>query len=137
MLAIVWALEEWQHFIEGAEHQFEIWTDHKNLEYFMRAKKLNHRQAQWCLLLTCFNFIMHHQPGKSMGKSDTLSHWADDGSSTNDNEDIILLTLDLFAIRALEELQLIREEKEMLKEIRREMKNEEKEEAVARAAKEL
>jgi hypothetical protein len=43
----------------------------------------------------------------------------------------------LFAIRALEELQLIREEKEMLKEIRREMKNEEKEEAVARAAKEL
>ena len=45
MLAIVQALEEWRHFLEGAEHQFEIWTDHKNLEYFMMAKKLNQRQA--------------------------------------------------------------------------------------------
>ena len=41
MLAIIRALEEWRHFLEGAEHQFEIWTDHKNLEYFMTAKKLN------------------------------------------------------------------------------------------------
>jgi RNase H-like domain found in reverse transcriptase/Reverse transcriptase (RNA-dependent DNA polymerase) len=41
MLAIVRALEEWRHFVEGAEHQVEIWTDHKNLEYFMTAKKLN------------------------------------------------------------------------------------------------
>ena len=37
MLAIVRALEEWRHFLEGAEHQFKIWTDHKNLEYFMTA----------------------------------------------------------------------------------------------------
>ena len=29
MLAIIRALEEWRHFLEGAEHQFEIWTDHK------------------------------------------------------------------------------------------------------------
>ena len=46
MLAIVWALEEWRHFLEGTKHQFEIWMDHKNLEYFMMAKKLNQRQAQ-------------------------------------------------------------------------------------------
>ena len=38
MLAIVRALEEWRHFLEGVEHQFKIWTDHKNLEYFMTAK---------------------------------------------------------------------------------------------------
>ena len=38
MLAIVQALEEWRHFLEGTEHQFEIWMDHKNLEYFMMAK---------------------------------------------------------------------------------------------------
>jgi hypothetical protein len=52
----------------------------------------------------------------------------------NDNKNIILLTLDLFAIRALEGLQLIREEKEILKEGRWKT---ETEEAVARAAKEL
>jgi len=41
MLAIICALEEWRHFLEGARHLVEIWTDHKNLEYFMTAKKLN------------------------------------------------------------------------------------------------
>jgi len=45
MLAIIPALEEWRHFLEGATHLVEIWTDHKNLEYFMIAKKLNCCQA--------------------------------------------------------------------------------------------
>jgi len=35
MLAIIHALEEWRHFLEGARHLVEIWMDHKNLEYFM------------------------------------------------------------------------------------------------------
>jgi len=51
MLAIVRALEEWRHFVEGTEHRCEIWTDHKNLQYFIMAKKLNWRQARWSLLL--------------------------------------------------------------------------------------
>jgi len=45
MLAIIRALKEWRHFLEGATHPVEIWTNHKNLEYFMTAKKLNRRQA--------------------------------------------------------------------------------------------
>jgi hypothetical protein len=45
MLAIVRALEEWRHYLEGARHPIEIWTDHKNLKYFRTAQKLNHRQA--------------------------------------------------------------------------------------------
>jgi RNase H-like domain found in reverse transcriptase len=60
MLAIVRSLKEWRHFVEGAEHQVEIWTDHKNLEYFMTAKKLNWRQAHWSLLLARFDFFMHY-----------------------------------------------------------------------------
>jgi hypothetical protein len=66
MLAIIRALDEWRHFLEGATHKVEIWTDHKNLEYFMSAKKLNCRQARWSLTLARFDFIMHHWPGKSM-----------------------------------------------------------------------
>jgi len=62
MLAIVRALEEWRHFVEGAEHHYKIWTDHKNLQYFRMAKKLNQRQARWSLLLAQFDFIMHHRP---------------------------------------------------------------------------
>jgi len=45
MLAIIHTLEEWRHFPEEAQHLVEIWTDHKNLEYFMTAKKLNCHQA--------------------------------------------------------------------------------------------
>jgi hypothetical protein len=45
MLAIMWGLEDWQHFLEGMRHKVEIWTDHKNLEYFHMAKKLNRRQV--------------------------------------------------------------------------------------------
>jgi hypothetical protein len=80
MLAIIRALEDWCHFLEGARHKFEVWTDHKNLEYFMSVKKLNRRQACWSLYLSRFNFDMHHCPGRSMGKSDTLSHRADHGT---------------------------------------------------------
>ena len=37
MLAIIRGLEAWRHLLEGAQTKFEIWTDHKNLEYFMKA----------------------------------------------------------------------------------------------------
>ena len=110
MLAVVWMLEEWRHFIEGAEHQCEIWTDHNNMEYFITAKKLNCWQAWWPLLLTWFDFVMHHRPGKSMGKPDALSHWADHDSGSSDNENMILLTPDCFAIHALQGLEVIGEE---------------------------
>jgi len=49
ILAIIRCLEEWRHFLEGTVIKFEIWTDHKNLEYFMKAQKLNQRQARWAL----------------------------------------------------------------------------------------
>ena len=43
MLAIIKGLEAWRHLLEGVQFKFEIWTDHKNLEYFMKAQKLNRR----------------------------------------------------------------------------------------------
>ena len=45
MLAIIRELENWRHLLEGVHFKFEIWTDHKNLEYFMKVQKLNRRQA--------------------------------------------------------------------------------------------
>jgi len=41
MLVIIRGLEAWRHLLEGAQFKFEIWTDHKNLEYFMKVQKLN------------------------------------------------------------------------------------------------
>ena len=137
MLAIVRALEEWRHFVEGAEHRCEIWTDHKNLQYFMTAKKLNRRQARWSLLLARFDFIMHHRPGKSMGKTDALSRRSDHGTGSEDNDNMVLLTLNFFAVRALEGLEAVGEERGILKDIRKGMQDGEKEEPVAKAAREF
>ena len=46
MLAVVRGLEAWRHLLEGTKFNFEVWMDHKNLEYFMKAQKLNQRQAR-------------------------------------------------------------------------------------------
>jgi len=77
MLAIIRCLEVWRHFLEGAKGRFEIWTDHKNLEYFMKAQKLNRRQARWSLYLSRFDFTLKHVAGKSMGRADSLSRRVD------------------------------------------------------------
>jgi hypothetical protein len=63
MLAIIRGLEEWRHYLEGARHPIETWTDHKKLEYFRVAQKLNCRQARWSLYLLRFDFTLHHKPG--------------------------------------------------------------------------
>src|SRR3984893_16279824 len=39
MLAIIQALEEWQHYLYGQE--FEIHMDHQNLAYFQKLNPLN------------------------------------------------------------------------------------------------
>jgi len=46
MLAIIKCLDKWRHLLKGAQIKFEIWSDHKNLEYFMSSQKLNHRQVR-------------------------------------------------------------------------------------------
>jgi len=77
MLAIIRGLKAWRHLLEGARTKFEIWTDHKNLEYFMKVQKLNRRQARWALYLSRFDFTLKHVAGSKMGKADRLSRRAD------------------------------------------------------------
>src|SRR6266446_283802 len=45
MLAIMHALDEWHHFLEGTTEKFEILMDHWNLAYFQDTQKLNHWQV--------------------------------------------------------------------------------------------
>ena len=41
MFSVIQALEQWRHYLEGARHQFEIWNDHVNLQWFMQRQDLN------------------------------------------------------------------------------------------------
>jgi len=89
ILAIIRGLESWRHLLEGAQSKFEIWTDHKNLEYFIKAQKLNQRQARWALYLSRFNFILKHVLETRMGKVDGLSRqldWRIGVEKDNDNQ---------------------------------------------------
>jgi len=91
-LAVIRCLEAWRHYLEGAKLEFEIWTDHKNLQYFMTSQKLNQRQARWALYFSRFNFTLKHVPGKSMGKADGLSKRLDwQEGVKRDNEDQTLI----------------------------------------------
>ncbi len=73
LLAIKLALEEWRHWLEGAQEPFIVLTDHKNLEYLREAKRLNPRQARWDLFFTRFHFSISYRPGSRNLKADALS----------------------------------------------------------------
>ena len=76
LLAVVWAFEAWRHYLEGADHPVDVWTDHKNLEWFRSSQKLNRQQAWWSLYLSCFDYKLTHKVGVT-NKSDGLS-WRPD-----------------------------------------------------------
>ncbi|KAI2644950.1 Transposon Ty3-I Gag-Pol polyprotein [Labeo rohita] len=73
LLAIKLALEEWRHWLEGANHPFQVITDHKNLQYLRDAKRLCPRQARWALFFTRFNFSISYRPGSKNIRADALS----------------------------------------------------------------
>ena len=85
MLSFIRALEQWCHYLEGAKHQFDIWNDHTNLQWFMKRQDLNRRQARWAQYLSWFSFLWSHKAGSTMGKADTLSRHEDHAVGVADN----------------------------------------------------
>ena len=73
LLAIIRALEEWRHYIQGSPHTTTVLSDHKNLTYYRDARKLNRRQAQWSLFLSEFDVKLVHISGTKMVQLDALS----------------------------------------------------------------
>jgi len=78
LMAIVRAFEEWRPHLEGLRHPIQVLSDHKNLEYFMSTKLLNHRQARWSEFLSRFDFRITYRPGKAGGKPDALTQRSGD-----------------------------------------------------------
>ena len=100
--------------------KFEIWTDHKNLEYFIKAQKLNRRQARWALYLSRFNFTLKHVPGSRMEKADSLSRRPDwEVGVERDNEDETLVKLKWLEARRTERIEVIVEGVDLLEKVRK------------------
>jgi len=97
LLAIIWVLEAWRHYIQGLGLTTVILSDHQNLTTHKEAKKLNRRQARWFLFLSEYDIKLVHTPGKKMIQSNALSQWPDHcPAEDNNNDDMILLPDNLF-----------------------------------------
>ena len=119
MLAVVRCLEAWRHFLEGMTIKFEIWTDYKNLEYFMKVQKLNKRQARWALYLSRFDFTLKHVPESKMEKADSLSRRLDwEIEVERDNKDETLVKPEWLEVRKTEKVEVIVEGVDLLEKVK-------------------
>ena len=135
MLVVVRCLEASRHFLEGAVVKFEIWTDHKNLEYFMKVQKLNQRQARQALYLFRFNFTLKHVPGSKMGKVDSLSRRPDQEIGVKrDNKNETLVKLEWLEMKRTETVEIIVERVDLLKKVKQ---SKVKDDKVVKAVKEM
>jgi hypothetical protein len=75
LLAIIRSFETWRPELTSVppESPVKVYSDHRNLEYFMTTKQLNRRQARWAEFLSEFNFKIMYRPGKQGEKPDILT----------------------------------------------------------------
>src|ERR1044072_7971206 len=71
LAAVVFVLKLWRHYLFGS--RFEVFSDHKSLEYLFDQKELNMRQRRWLELLKDYDFGLNYHPGKANVVADALS----------------------------------------------------------------
>ena len=118
ILVVIQRLENWRHLLKGTKFRFEVWTDHKNLEYFMKVQKLNQRQARWALYLSRFDFTLKHVSGTKMGKANRLSRrpdWKVGVENNNENQ----VFIKNYWLRRLQEVVIEGLEVEIIEKIKK------------------
>lgn len=106
LLAIIYALNSWAHYLEGNQFTIKVLSDHQSLKYFTEKKLLSRRQAGWHDVLSRFDFVIHYSPGSQQVKADALSRRPDyqpeDTTSTSKSKELnphnerVLLSPELF-----------------------------------------
>ena len=97
-----------------------IWTDYKNLEYFIKVQKLNRRQVRQTLYLSRFDFTLKHISGSKMEKADSLSRRPDQEVGVKrDNEDKILVKSEWLEVRKTKRIKVIIERIDLLEKVRK------------------
>src|SRR6185312_15738015 len=64
LLAIVRALEEWRHYLLGANFTVRVLTDHHSLKWLQTQPHLTSRQARWMEFLQQFDMKIEYQAGR-------------------------------------------------------------------------
>uniref|UniRef100_A0A803T247 Gypsy retrotransposon integrase-like protein 1 n=1 Tax=Anolis carolinensis TaxID=28377 RepID=A0A803T247_ANOCA len=90
-LAILKALECWRHFLEGSGTPFEVWTDHRNLQYLRSPRKLSAKQIRWAQYFSRFDFRLRFFQGKHNILADALSRMPQHGGGIQESEGSLFL----------------------------------------------
>ncbi len=90
LLAIVNSFKQWKVYLKESKHQIQVYTDHKNLLYFMITKVLNWRQIKWLKKLSSYNFQIQYWKKSDNLKIDVLSERADHMTDRSQVNQIIL-----------------------------------------------
>lgn len=121
MLAVMWALANWRQYLRNSP-EFDIWTDHMNLQFFREPQNLTRRQARWHTELAEYDFKMHHRPGSLNVVADRLSrNGLPEGGVKGDNSNVVLLEPLRFDSDKPNDLRRLsfRDNGEIMEEIRR------------------
>ena len=119
MLTVVKCLEVQRYFLERMTINFEIWTDYKNLKYFIKVQKLNRRQARQILYLSRFNLTLKYVLESKMEKVNSLNRRPDwEIEVKRDNKDEILVKLVQLEIRKTEKVKVIVERVDLLEKVK-------------------
>jgi len=88
---IVEAFRHWRQYLEGAQHEVLILTDHRGLKFFRQKQVLTRRQARWSQELEEQWFTIDYRSGRLSTKPDALTRRGDvyprgaDGGYANAN----------------------------------------------------
>jgi RNase H-like domain found in reverse transcriptase/Integrase zinc binding domain len=116
LLAIFQGLEHWQHLLLRSPFKTTVITDHLNLKYYHKARKINRRVARYLPRMREYNLQLVHKPGVT-NKADLLSRRPDYDQGKTDNEEVLVLPPHLFVNAAevqntLEELVIQKQQEQ-------------------------
>ena len=63
LLAVVFAIDQWRCYLQGAKHHFLLVTDHHPNTYLKTQPNLNRRQARWSEKLQEYDFSWSYRKG--------------------------------------------------------------------------
>jgi hypothetical protein len=112
LYAIMCALTKWRHWLEGAQYETVVYTDHDYLWKFLTNKVFTRQQGGWYIQNSSINYKIYYRPGRTNGKADALSRDPQHRSG-NHNTKIDLQNIE-FPIRMLPTEYLEPEEKPQL-----------------------
>ena len=109
LLAVINSIDEWRPYLLGATESIEVFTDHKNLEFYRKPQDLTRRQAGWISQLQEFHLTLIHRPGRLNAQADFLSRPPNIDKGLTDNQQVVGLPDTMFRALTVENIEVIQQ----------------------------